>query len=453
MTITLFSAFVCLGGVLLSGGGSVYLQMLFCLFGGSAALLFPALGGATITPAMLYLPFLTVHAWFERDRVAWLQRVSRAGFWLALLAGWGVIGAYYWPRLFAGQVEILTIDRGMVDAGAVIYPLRPVSGNITQTGYALGGACAFFAFRGLMSKPGRLDHFRDAVLLLGLLNAGAALLSLAEYHLGLPSLLDHVRTAGYGINRAYESGGLLRIAGTFPETSAFATFTLPLFAFAFHLWLSAVRPLYSGAVAGLSLALLLGSTSATAYAGLAGYLTCVALGLLWRAHVQRQVPRLSTLVACACVLLLALGLAFLFELGVTRRVSAFFDETLLGKLESVSGVERGSWNQQAWRNFVDTYGVGVGLGSARASSFPLVLLSNVGAVGTLLFLAFLKHVLWVPKRTAVEPVARAAREAVLAALITASISATVFDLGVAFFAFAAAGTIAHSDPTREGAER
>ena len=89
------------------------------------------------------------------------------------------------------------------------------------------------------------------------------------------------------------------------------------------------------------------------------------------------------------------------------------------------------------------HGIGVGLGSARASSFALVLLSNVGVPGTLLFLAFLGRVLVPPPAAATdaddaEPVRRAARHAVLAGVIAATVSGVVFDLGVAFYAYAAA---------------
>jgi hypothetical protein len=328
-----------------------------------------------------------------------------------------------------------------VEDGPQLFPLRPVSGNFTQAGYAVAGVCAFFAFRSLLAPRGRLAHFRDAVLLLGTLNCVAAAWSLGEYYLGAPALLDSLRNAGYGINRAYESGGLLRIAGTFPETSAFSAFTLPLFAFSLGLWLRGSRPQLAAALALTSLALLLASTSATAYAGLALYLGSLALGLGWSAYSRGNVPRLSSLMVWLCLALLLVGVAFSFELEVSRRVRAFLDETLFLKLDSFSGVERGSWNRQAWANFLDTYGIGVGLGSARASSFPMVLLSNVGLPGMLLFLAFLKHVLWLPRETAPSPVARASRQAVLACLIAASLSATVFDLGVAFFGFAAASTI------------
>ena len=71
-----------------------------------------------------------------------------------------------------------------------------------------------------------------------------------------------------------------------------------------------------------------------------------------------------------------------------------------------------------------------------------MLLSNVGLVGTLLFAAFLATVC----RHAGPPrpedaVPRAARQALLAALVAASLSGTVFDLGVAFYAFTAAASL------------
>jgi hypothetical protein len=42
----------------------------------------------------------------------------------------------------------------------------------------------------------------------------------------------------------------------------------------------------------------------------------------------------------------------------------------------------------AIQNVVDTMGVGVGLGTARTSSFALALLANVGIAGTIFYLLF-----------------------------------------------------------------
>src|SRR5260370_34676128 len=110
---------------------------------------------------------------------------------------------------------------------------------------------------------------------------------------------------------------------------------------------------------------------------------------------------------------------------------------------------RSSANNQAWSNFVDTYGLGVGLGTTKASSFAIVLVSNLGVVGAALFLAFLVNVLRAPGAET-SAVVRAARAAVLAALIAACTSGTVFDLGVAFFAFAPAATVQDRDILSRG---
>ena len=74
--------------------------MVFCLFGAAAAIALPALGGATITPAVLFLPFLLARALAERGLGGCLRQVSfpNAGFWLLLLVVWGVLSAYFLPR-------------------------------------------------------------------------------------------------------------------------------------------------------------------------------------------------------------------------------------------------------------------------------------------------------------------------------------------------------------------
>jgi hypothetical protein len=443
MTPTLFAALVFAAGLFSPRGALLHVLMVSCLFGGAAAILLPALGGATITPAVMFLPFLIVRAWLDRGPGDVLRRVPKPGFFLALLAIWGALSAVFLPRLLSGHVQILTIDRGAANhTGPVLLDLRPVSGNITQTCYALGGVACFFAVRSLLGARGGVERFRDAVLLLASLNCVAAVVNLGEYYAGLPPMLDSVRTAGYAMFEAHETAGLLRIQGTFPETSAFSAFTLPLFAFSFGLWLERVRPVYSGVLSLVLLSLLLVSTSGTAYVALCLYACCVAVGLLFRGQGRAGAPQLGTLVVGVCLLFAAIGSVLAFELPVATRVFEFFDSTVLGKLDSDSGIERGSWNQQAWSNFLETYGLGVGLGSARASSYPLVLLSNVGVIGTLLFVAFVASACRSASGRQVAPVPRAARQAVIAALLAASVSGTVFDLGVAFYAFAAAASMA-----------
>jgi hypothetical protein len=292
-----------------------------------------------------------------------------------------------------------------------------------------------------------MQWLRDAILLLAALNILAALLNLAEYWLGFPKILPYLRTANYALFDTYEEAGLVRIQGTFSETSAFSAFTLPLFAFSANCWLNGTRPQYSGVLALLSVVLLLSSTSGTAYLGLALYLICLCVTLGVRG-LRGGRSHSAPLVAVGAFALLAGCYVLCFEPTLLRKVGEFFEFTVLNKLESQSGLERASWNQQAWKNFIDTWGLGVGLGSARASSFGLVLLSNLGVIGVVLFLGFLFELVRSDPGPEEAPISSAARHAALAALIAAFVSGGVFDLGIAFYLFAAAATAAHAIQAR-----
>ena len=442
MAPTLFAAIVCLAGLLTTCVGSIYWQVCFCLFGAASAVHLTALGGATVTPGPLFLPFLLARVWAENHGNGYVRRVPVAGLWLGLAVLCGCLTAFFVPRALEGELEILTVDLNSGVSGAALYPLHPVSGNITQSGYAIGSLLAFLAFRALLERPGRMRHFRDAILLLSALDVGAALLNLAEFRLGLPSVLNFFRDA-YAVFSAYEGeGGLMRIHGTFSETSAFCAFSLPLLAFCFQLWMHRVRTLWSGALAAALLILLLLSTSTTAYVGLGIYAALLTFSLTHQSYLRGTVPRLGLLVAAALLTAVIVGAFFVLETSIGQRLTDYINLTVFNKLDSDSGRIRTALNAQAWHNFTDTYGLGVGLGSARASSLALVLLSNLGAAGTLCFCLFIRSALKGPKRPAPFNVTReAARQALHAALTAALVSAGVYDLGLMFYAFAAASSI------------
>jgi hypothetical protein len=447
MLPTYYAAIVILGGLFGANHRVLYWQMALCVFGGGAAFLL--VGGSNVTPAVAYLPYLMYRALKERERTPFGQntRLAKGSFWVLALAAWGVLSALLLPRLFAGVVQVMTIERDSGKAMTVLAPLRPLSGNVTQTGYLIGGALAFLSMRVLLSREGRMEHFKRAVLVLGSLDAFFGLLNLGEFWAGLPPMLALLRNARYAQFENDVSNGLVRIQGTFPETSMFSAFTMPLFAFCFSLWFHDRKARYPGLLALVLLTLLLLSTSTTAYAAIGVYLAGFAAQMLAIAYSKGKLPRLEWFVMIVGTVLLLIGSAFVFELEVTHKVVDFFNHTVFDKLDSHSGEVRSSWNAQAWANFLDTYGVGVGMGSARASSFALVLLSNLGAIGLLLFAAFMRQV-WVGARLESAwdaSIPSAARHAAFAAVISSCMSATVFDLGVAFYAYAAAATV---DPQR-----
>jgi hypothetical protein len=113
---------------------------------------------------------------------------------------------------------------------------------------------------------------------------------------------------------------------------------------------------------------------------------------------------------------------------------------VFNKLGSQSAAERFMWNRQNMANFTDTFGVGVGLGSSRSSSWLLALVSQVGVIGSALFGLFLFLVLATPRPRQVDSgeqdvgVMQFAFKAYMAGILVASaISGAVFDLGLAFY--------------------
>lgn len=114
------------------------------------------------------------------------------------------------------------------------------------------------------------------------------------------------------------------------------------------------------------------------------------------------------------------------------------------KLGTDSGVERIAWNRQALVNFVETYGLGAGVGSVRASSFLAAVPGSIGVFGVVCYGAFLFLALLQPRPPLPDPVEdavrSAARMACFSLLVAASIAGSFIDLGLTFFALAAVAT-------------
>lgn len=449
MSVNVFTFIVLLAGLFANEATCITFAVLFTLFGATAAVALPALGGAAITPALLFLPFLMLHAMFARMRAREPFTLSRPGTLLAIIVIWGLISALVMPRLFGGETQVIVLDR-LTARSPRLYPLRPLPTNITQTVYLFGHLACFLSLRTLLRGAGRLATFRNAVLLVAMLNVAAGMLNMIENLLHLPSLLDYLRNAeGYALAVEYSLGGLPRIHGTFPEASLFAYYSLPLFAFSLSLWTARAELRYSPYVCCGLLVMMLLSTSATAYLGLFGYGLCYACVELPR----KRIPKVLAL-AAAVGGVMVLGM-YALELDSTRHIDRFVRATLLDKADSGSGQERAQWNAQAFRNFLDTYWLGAGLGSCRASSFPLVLLSNLGAIGAIMFSLFVLNVCRSPyverSLSTSEDLAvrKAASDATVAALIGSLVAVGMFDLGVSFYMFAAAASSFGSERARE----
>ncbi|WP_155852021.1 hypothetical protein [Ahrensia sp. 13_GOM-1096m] len=280
------------------------------------------------------------------------------------------------------------------------------------------------------------------LLIVGSINILFAAIDVITFYTGTEYLMDSIRSANYRFLTGSEKGGLKRISGTFSEASAFANYTLALFAIATSFWLDRSPNRYAGPIAfSLFLTLLL-STSATALVGISAitfFLGCRSLTTSLQ-HPNRG--RQIFIAIFACLPVIAIIITPTLAPSIADEVITFLEEILFSKAQSRSGMERLQWNASAYQTFLDTYGFGAGLGSARASSYLLVLLSNIGIVGTALFTIFAASIIfsksaWSEATTEIEldqaRVTRATKAGFISVLLTSFISGTVYDLGLLFY--------------------
>jgi hypothetical protein len=292
-----------------------------------------------------------------------------------------------------------------------------------------------------------------AAVVCAMVNLLFAGLDLVTFFTGTAELLGFLRNASYRMLDDAVIGDFKRIVGSFPEASTFAYYTVGLFAFCAKLWLAGVRPRVTAPVTLLSLAALTFSTSSSGYAGLAVFLVALFLVNLGQVAIRPVPKQTFAFVAIMPVLILMLIVALRLHEPSWRIASNLLDQTVVEKLNSQSGIERSHWNAQALTNLADTDGLGGGVGSVRASSFPVAVLGNIGIIGGLLYGVFLLQLL-LRRSGWTEPFPQAcqsaARWACFAQLAAASVAGSFIDLGLPFFIFAG---LAAAMPEPEPASR
>ncbi len=433
MTLAPFAALLLLPWPWRRPRAALVLALCACVFGATAAAHLPS-GSPLLLSVVAALPLL----WHGARQA---RRHGLAGFGvgatLAALLLWATLVTLGAPRWFNGTIDVIgPLVRGKAVVAGLVE-LRPQVVSLNQLLYLVFGVVLCLATALTVGGAGRLARAADALLVAAGVHLAVTLVQVAHLYAGAPNLLAELTNAGYAIHLGGTIAGLRRLSGAFPEASSYAAFTLTLLAACASLVRSGHRTrLSTGLSAGLLAALLL-STSSTGYAGLALLMAVYAAAGLWGALRHPAELRLGGGALLLLVLLMVALASLLAAPALQNGAAALLDTTLFNKLHSASGRERSFWNAQAWATFVDSLGMGVGAGATRASSYPLVLLSNLGLVGTLLFGRLLLQTAGRALReTQAPPVSRAAAHGMLALLAAACISATVLDLGVPFYLLA-----------------
>ena len=209
--------------------------------------------------------------------------------------------------------------------------------------------------------------------------------------------------------------------------------------FTFTYW-RATRDKLALVLSLMLLSLLILSTSSTAYVagGILGLVLLTSLSVAaFRNRMQAQ-----------DIFLLVCGLAALvFLVGVVvyneHALDSFWrllDTMVLDKATSASAQERAYWNMRSLQSLFDTAGLGIGLGSSRASSWIIAVASQLGVIGTTLVMLLVVEILrggCLRQAVELDPETRitalSLRASVLAGLVTASIGGTGANPGTVFF--------------------
>ncbi|MCB1907318.1 MAG: hypothetical protein KDH15_08105 [Rhodocyclaceae bacterium] len=300
---------------------------------------------------------------------------------LALFTAIGVFGAVAYPRLFQGLVSVLPPREGL-DSGIVV-PLRPSGSNYIQSFYLV---CNFTiaALVYLFHQQGAItiESFRRFLWIGGTVSVAFGCYQLLAHATGLPWPASFVNS-NIGVAQLPEQTvlGVRRMSATFLEPSMMSLHFLVLvgaFVFGSGRLLQGMPFVFA----------LLVSTSSLAYFGLVALVIVWSLLDSWRTGARVVRPLLVTF-AC-CVLAVTVD-QVLFDGEMVERL-------VFNKFVSGSGLSRITADQLAVDTFVQTWGLGAGVGSARASSFLATLLATVGLPGTAAFLALVGSIVSVLAR-------------------------------------------------------
>lgn len=316
--------------------------------------------------------------------------------WLAFLA-WSLIATLAWPWVFAG-----TLVQAPLGADGLDGPLTPLSwsaSNVAQlTNLVVMAGVVVWA---LQVGSARLlpQRFLLGVLVALVISVLVGLQQRLAWNGLLPMWEGFwASNPGYHQNFRTWAGPVPRVSWPFVEASYASAWFAALLGGFVALFLAGVQR--HRALLGVLVSLFaLGNTL-----GATGFLATLVFGLVALVAVLvalAAAPRLREGLLYRLVLgtmvVGCVGLASYLVLrhyGLVEAASLAFNSLLEGRNETVLGDIRPQANWHALRVLVDSWGMGVGMGSNRASSYLATLLSNRGLIGLLLFLTAVVLQFW-----------------------------------------------------------
>jgi hypothetical protein len=370
------------------------LTLMLAVFQGASVINFPGDSPVAVLPYFFAASFVALHSMLIGE-----PRYA--------LARWKEYRAYLAPVLlfatFAGASALvlpLTNDRLLIDSwrgtGSIAnmigrmepgqVPLHWTLGNLAQTIYLGLNVSVVWTIVMRALRPGQLRLFVNIFYWSGLVVILVGMYQELAFKLGyhFPSEFFNSNISGmqlYGV--VLGQLGIERMSATFSESSyagAFLAAWLTLSIFSFQRGRSLFRFVAAFAAGSFALIMTLSSTGYIAFGGVLVFLMIqplITLVFSGRISVQQ--------LGFVAIIIAALVAGAL----VVPDPRAILNLTLMDKAASMSAFYRIRADLHALELFRDSFGVGVGLGSDKASSLATYVLANLGIVGTLLFVFML----------------------------------------------------------------
>ena len=326
-----------------------------------------------VQPAYLLLPigmvYFFIHAFQPHAAGVRPFRLKSSHLFLMGLTAISILGAIILPRVFGGLVHVFDPRNGIV-------MLHSSSGNIIQAFYVACNSTIFVlvaaaVYRGSVSTVQSIRYLAFGTYMAALLGVYQVVGN--AVHLPWPSVVINSNLGNAQLSNQTAIGPFLRMSSTFLEPSMLAMHFLGMFT----LFAVGMR---SRVIGGLVLLCLLVSTSSTAYVGLC------AMALFWLLYSLRRdgLSMRNTLVLSVLGSLVAL--VFIIHSFGTHDWSGA--DYISQKLSSHSGRVRMSQEVIGVQSIVESWGLGVGVGSLRASSFLTTFFACTGIFGMVCLLGF-----------------------------------------------------------------
>lgn len=378
-------------------GGKYLLYIFFSSMPfGAFAVIPPALtAGLTFTATPIVALALATRYLGNRNGAAYLLTSAtdfrKLGL-VSLFYAIALVVTFFSPRLFANHVYIIPV-RGLLDDPDL---LRPTTQNISQIAYLGISVLTIFTF-GKMLR----DHYLQKHVYAALLWGAAATITtgfvdFATQYIPVGFILEPFRTATYALLTDVEVFGGKRVVGLMPEASSYGSvciaFLSAIYFLRFYVDNKHPSPLPIAPILFFLLLFTWLSKSSSAYVGLLFIFLCAICEWLWRASALERNPRrkkgLRLEFLSVGVVIILLALVLLFVPSLLDPITALFDRMVLQKTESQSFEQRSSWTAISWAALQQTFGLGVGVGSTRASNGIVAMFSGAGYIGALLYFAF-----------------------------------------------------------------